>query len=208
MIRESQLLLYLVTDSGMCRGRSLCDIVSEAVAGGVTMVQLREKTASTREFVEIAQALHSLLDGRNVPLIVNDRIDVALAAGAEGVHIGQSDMPYAIARRLMGGDAIVGLSVESLEDVAVANTLDVDYIGVSPVFPTRTKCDAAPAFGLEGLSAAVKLSCHPCVAIGGVNAGNAAEVMKSGADGVAVVSAIMDADDPRRAASALMEVIR
>lgn len=207
-MQNSQLLLYLVTDSGMCRGRSLCEMVSEAVAGGVTMVQLREKSASTRQFVELARALHSLLADRNVPLIVNDRIDVALASGAEGVHIGQSDMPCDIARRLMGRDAIVGLSVESLDDVVAANALDVDYIGVSPVFSTPTKMDTASPFGLEGLSRAAKLSCHPCVAIGGVNAANAAEVIKAGADGLAVVSAIMAAEDPRRAAMDLIELIR
>ena len=202
------LKLYLVTDRGLCpEGRSLVQTVKEAVEGGVTMVQLREKDIDTRTFIEEALELKALLGPLGVPLIINDRVDVALASDADGVHIGQSDMPYAIARRLLGPDRIIGLSVENMDQVAQANALDVDYIGVSPVFATPTKTDTARPFGLEGLREAVKLSHHPTVAIGGMNALTAADVMAAGADGIAVVSAIIAAPDPRAAAEELKNIV-
>ena len=197
------LRLYLVTDRRMLSGRSLTELVGEAVRGGVTMVQLREKECSTRQFVEIGRGLKCLLAERDVPLIINDRIDVALACGADGVHIGQSDMPYATARRMLGQERIIGLSVESMSDIEEANALDVDYIGVSPVFATPTKTDTAMPFGLDGLRDAVRKSLHPVVGIGGMNALTAADVMRCGADGIAVVSAIMGADDTFAAAREL-----
>lgn len=191
----------------MLEGRSLESIVSAAVEGGVTMVQLREKDCSTRDFVQLAIKLKELLSTKNIPLIINDRVDVALASGADGVHLGQSDMPYNTARNLLGKDKIIGLSVENLEQVVEADDLDVDYIGVSPVFATPTKLDTAPAFGLEGLREARKISRHPIVAIGGMNINTAAQVMESGADGIAVVSAIMAAPDPGEAARELLTII-
>ena len=127
------LKLYLVTDRELSLGRSLEKVVSEAVAGGVTIVQLREKDASTGEFVELAFRLKDILRPYNVPLIINDRVDVALAVDAEGLHIGQSDMPYEIARKLLGPNKIIGLSVECIDDILKANKLDVDYVGISPV---------------------------------------------------------------------------
>ncbi len=205
-MNREQLSLYLVTDSSFLNGRDFLDVVGAAVRGGVTMVQLREKDACTRDFVERAVALHDFLKELGVPLIVNDRVDVALACGAEGVHTGQSDMPVGMARALLGEEKIIGLSVESLEQVSVANSLDVNYIGVSPVFSTPTKMDTAPAFGEEGLSQAVRMSVHPCVAIGGVNLSNAARVKACGVAGIAVVSAIMGAPDPERAASELLKI--
>lgn len=202
------LKLYLVTDRGLCpEGRSLVQTVKEAVEGGVTMVQLREKDIDTRTFIEEALELKALLGPLGVPLIINDRVDVALASDADGVHIGQSDMPYAIARRLLGPDRIIGLSVENMDQVAQADALDVDYIGVSPVFATPTKTDTARPFGLEGLREAVKLSHHPTVAIGGMNALTAADVMATGTDGIAVVSAIIAAPDPRAAAEELKNIV-
>lgn len=200
--------LYLVTDRGLCpEGRSLVQTVKEAVEGGVTMVQLREKDIDTRTFIEEALELKALLGPLGVPLIINDRVDVALASDADGVHIGQSDMPYSIARRLLGPDRIIGLSVENMDQVAQANALDVDYIGVSPVFATPTKTDTARPFGLDGLREAVKLSHHPTVAIGGMNALTAADVMAAGTDGIAVVSAIIAAPDPRAAAEELKNIV-
>ena len=201
------LSLYLVTDRGLAGQRDMTDIVREAVAGGVTMVQLREKTCGTREFVELARGLKQFLLPLGIPLIINDRVDVALAIGADGVHIGQSDMPYDIARRLMGEDSIIGLSVECMDDVIGANALDVDYIGGSPVFSTPTKTDTACPFGLEGLHEAVRRSVHPVVGIGGINAGNAAEVAGCGADGIAVVSAIVAASSPFEAARELVRTM-
>ncbi|MCF0176319.1 MAG: thiamine phosphate synthase [Bacteroidales bacterium] len=206
-MKSEQLKLYLVTDRPLALGRDMEWIVSEAVKGGVTMVQLREKEADTREFVDLAQRLKKLLAPLGVPLIINDRIDVALAVDADGVHIGQSDMPYETVRRLLGPAKIIGLSVENMEEVLEANSLDVDYIGVSPVYATATKTDTAKPFGLEGLREAVKLSKHPAVAIGGMNAGTAAAVMACGPDGIAVVSAIVSADSPREASRELLTLV-
>lgn len=201
------LKLYLVTDRDLSLGRSLEEVVSEAVAGGVTMVQLREKDAATGEFIELAGRLMKILTPLGIPLIINDRVDVALAVDADGVHIGQSDMPYECARRLLGPDKIIGLSVENMDDLIKANSLDVDYVGISPVYGTPTKTDTAEPFGLEGLRKAVNISKHPTVAIGGMNIGTIADVMAAGTDGVAVVSAICSAENIREAAAQLKTVI-
>lgn len=204
---ERKLLkLYLVTDRGLAGERDIADIVREAAAGGVTMVQLREKEIGTEKFIHLAKELGSVLRPLGIPLIINDRVDVALASDADGVHIGQSDMPYEDARRILGPDRIIGLSVENMEQVIEANALDVDYIGISPVFATPTKTDTAKPFGLEGLREAVRLSIHPTVAIGGMNAATAGDVMAAGADGIAVVSAIIAAPDPRKASAELLKI--
>ena len=204
---KDYLKLYLVTDRELSLGRSLEEVVSEAVQGGVTVVQLREKEASTGEFIELARRLMKLLKPLRIPLIINDRVDVALAVDADGVHIGQSDMSYEDARRLLGPDKIIGLSVESFEDIEAANALDVDYIGISPVYGTPTKTDTSEPFGLEGLRKAVKMSVHPTVAIGGMNASTIGEVMAAGTDGVAVVSAICSAENIRKATSELRAIV-
>lgn len=204
---KDYLKLYLVTDRELSLGRSLEEVVSEAVQGGVTVVQLREKEASTGEFIGLARRLMKLLKPLGIPLIINDRVDVALAADADGVHIGQSDMPYEDARRLLGPDKIIGLSVESFEDIETANGLDVDYIGISPVYGTPTKTDTAEPFGLEGLRKAVEMSVHPTVAIGGMNALTIGDVMAVGTDGVAVVSAICSAENIREATSELKTLV-
>lgn len=199
--------LYLVTDRDLSLGRSLEEVVSEAVAGGVTLVQLREKDAATGEFIELAGRLMKILTPLGIPLIINDRVDVALAVDADGVHIGQSDMPYETARRLLGPDKIIGLSVENMDDLIKANSLDVDYVGISPVYGTPTKTDTAEPFGLEGLRKAVNMSMHPTVAIGGMNAGTIADVLAAGTDGVAVVSAICSAENMREAAAQLKAIV-
>ncbi len=199
--------LYLVTDRGLCGPKDLIDVILKALQGGVACVQLREKEVSTRFFVEEAQKIKALMAPFKAPLIINDRIDVALAVGADGVHIGQADMPYAVARKLMGKRAIIGLSVETWEDVESAQALDVDYLGVSPVFETPTKTDIKGSWGLEGLSKIKAYSRHPLVAIGGLNASNAADAVKAGADCIAVVSAICSASDPLEAARELRDII-
>lgn len=206
-MKRDSLLLYLVTDSGLLRGREMKEVVLAAVAGGVTMVQLREKQASTRDFVDLARQLKEALSDRGVPLLINDRIDVAMAVDADGVHIGQSDMPYAMARQMLGPEKIIGLSVENMQQVEESNLLDCDYIGISPVFSTPTKSDTATPFGLSGLRHAVRLSAHPTVAIGGMNLQTAQEVMCCGTDGIAVVSAIMSAEDPCIATSHLLNKV-
>lgn len=205
LIRK-QLKLYLVTDRPLSLGRELDWIVAEAVRGGTTMVQLREKEADTRDFVALGLKLKELLTPLGVPLIINDRIDVALAVDADGVHIGQSDMPYDIARRLLGPDKIVGLSAECMDDVLAANRLDIDYVAVSPVYGTPTKTDTSAPFGLDGLRRAVELTRHPSVAIGGMNERTAPEVFATGVDGIAVVSAICSAPDPCEAARRLANI--
>ena len=192
--------LYLVTDRALCGGRDLEEIVAQAIQGGAACVQLREKELCTRAFVELAVALKARLAPSGVPLIINDRLDVALAAGADGVHVGQEDMPCATVRRFMGPEAIIGLSVETWEDVVRAEGQDVNYLGVSPVFPTPTKTDTKAAWGLEGIRRIRAFSRHPLVAIGGLSAANAAEAVRAGAEGIAVVSAICASAEPMLAA--------
>ncbi len=207
-MRESfDLSLYLVTDSTLTRGRALEDIVAQAAAGGVTIVQLREKELPTGDFIALARRLKSILAPYNIPLIINDRVDVALAIDAEGVHIGQSDISYEDARALLGPDKIIGLSVENHDEVLLANALDVDYIGISPLHATPTKTDTATPFGIDGCTRAVNASHHPSVAIGGINISNIAQTMGCGVDGVAVVSAIISADDPQKASAELRQAI-
>jgi thiamine-phosphate pyrophosphorylase len=199
--------IYLVTDRGLCRNRPLEEVVLQAVQGGVACIQLREKDITTRLFVEEARAIKKILEPYRIPLIINDRIDVALACGAEGVHIGQEDMPYMIARKLMGPAAIIGLSVEKWKDVEDGQKLDVDYIGVSPIFLTPTKTDTKGAWGLSGLTKIKAFSRHPLVAIGGINESNAREIVDAGADCIAVVSAICAAPDPAAATRNLKSII-
>ncbi|MDU1904180.1 MAG: thiamine phosphate synthase [Dysgonomonas sp.] len=201
------LSLYLVTDRSLSLNRPLEYIVEEAVKGGVTIVQLREKNASTREFYELALNLKKLLRPYKVPLIINDRLDIALACDADGLHIGQSDMPYEVARKILGRNKIIGLSVENVEDAIEANKLDIDYIGISPVFSTSTKTDTALALGLQGVRDITNISKHPSVGIGGLNLSNAKDIINAGADGISVVSAIMSAHDPKEAATELRNEI-
>ena len=200
--------VYLVTDRGLARGRTTFDIVAAAIRGGVSCVQLREKSCSTREFIEEALAIRPLLAQHKIPLIINDRIDVALAVEADGVHLGQKDMPCPQARRLVPETMLIGISAESLGDAVQAAKEGADYIGVSPIYATPTKTDTAPPLGLEGLLAIRAAVDIPLVGIGGVNTANAGDVIKNGADGVAVVSAIVAADNPEAAARDLQEIVR
>ena len=199
--------LYLVTDRTLSLGRSTVEVVRAAIRGGVSCVQLREKGCSTREFMDEARLLKALLAGTGVPLFINDRLDVALAVGADGVHLGQNDLPIADARRLVGNRMIIGISAESVADAIRAEAEGADYIGASPVFTTPTKTDTAPPLGLDGLRAIRRAVRLPLVAIGGIDANNAAQVLRAGADGLAVVSAIVSAPCPRTAAAALRQQI-
>jgi thiamine-phosphate pyrophosphorylase len=200
--------VYLVTDRKLARGRSTYQIVEAAIRGGVSCVQLREKTCSTREFVEEAQRIRELLAQKAIPLIINDRVDVALAVEADGVHLGQKDLSCRMAREIVPESMVIGISAESVTDAIAAERDGADYIGVSPVYATPTKTDTKPPLGLTGLReirAAVDI---PLVGIGGLNANNAKEVIQSGADGVAVVSAIVSAEDPLSATRRLCEIVR
>lgn len=199
--------LHLVTDRGLSLGRDLLEIVAAAVAGGASVIQLREKHSSTRDFVELGRAVAGLLRPMEIPLLINDRVDVALAVGADGVHVGQSDMDPITTRGLMGPDAIVGLSVESLEDAREAEGVDVDYLGLSPVFATKTKTDISQRLGLTGVRAIREISRHRLVGIGGIYTQNAGSVMEAGAHGIAVVSAICSADDPEGATRKLRDEV-
>lgn len=199
--------LCLVTDRALCGARPMEEVVLEAVRGGVSSVQLREKHLTTRPFVETAAHLKALLAPFGIPLLINDRVDVALAMGADGVHVGQDDMPCEIVRRLLGPRAIIGLSVETWEDVVRAQDQPVDYLGVSPIFATPTKTDTRGAWGLEGLARIRAFSRHPLVAIGGLNEANIPVVVHAGAEGIAVVSALCAAPDPRQAATTLSRCI-
>lgn len=206
-MKHFDLSLYLVTDRSLSLGRPLEYIVEEAVKGGVSMVQLREKNCSSKDFYRQAVAIKACLKPYHIPLIINDRLDIALACDAEGLHIGQSDLPYEVARRILGKNKIIGLSVENVQDALDANKLDVDYIGISPVFSTPTKTDTAKELGLAGIREISLLSKHPSVGIGGINPDNAGKIIQGGADGIAVVSAIMSAADPRLAASRLSDIV-
>lgn len=199
--------VYLVTDRALCLGRDLVDVVSAAVQGGASLVQLREKNCDTRDFVALARRVREVLEPAGVPLLVNDRIDVALACGAQGVHVGQSDMHPADVRALVGPDALVGLSVETMEHIREADSLGVDYLGVGPVYATATKPDHSKPWGMEGLRKARAVSSLPMVAIGSVNLDNATQVMEQGMDGVAVVSALCSAHSPRDAARQLRSMV-
>ncbi len=206
-IRAVDYRLYLVTDAGLSRGRPSVQVVAAAIRGGVTVVQYREKAGTAREMIEEARAIRDLCAAAGVPFIVNDRVDVALAVDADGVHVGQDDLPAATARRLIGPDRILGVSAGSPEEALRAQEDGADYIGASPIFSTPTKPDAPPPMGVEGLgrlAAAVRV---PVVGIGGLNAANAAAIIGAGAVGVAVVSAIVAADDVEAAARAVRRVV-
>jgi len=195
--------LYLVAGSDAVRGRAVADVVAAAVRGGVTLVQLREKTLPDAEVIAAARALIDVLRPLGVPLIVNDRVDLAIAAGAAGVHLGQDDLDAARARALLGPAGIVGVSAGTAAEAATVSAALSDYVGVGSVYPTASKADAGAAIGLSGLRALQARLPVPVVAIGGIHAGNAAEVAATGVAGIAVVSAICGADDPEAAARSL-----
>ena len=198
-LNPADLRLYLITDQQLCAARGLVETVRQAVAGGVTMVQLRDKQATTAERITLAQALLAELQG--VPLIVNDDIEAAIASGAHGAHIGQGDGEVARARARLGPDRILGLSCETRAHVQAANALPVDYLGLGPVFATLTKPDHEPPIRFAGLAQLVAASRHPNVAIGGLNATHVDPVLAAGADGLAIVSAICGQPDPQAAAA-------
>jgi len=195
--------LYLVTDESACLGRDIFWVVEEAVKGGVTMVQLREKSLNTRAFTERALRMKELLTRYNVPLIINDRVDVALASDADGVHVGQSDMPYDILKNLLPPEKIIGISAENKEDVTEAENWEITYLAVSPLFATPSKTDHSEPWGMDGLKWVKNNSKHPLVIIGGLNGSNTQEAMTTGAAGIAVISAICSAESPYEAAKYL-----
>ncbi len=196
------LSLYLITDPNLCAEQGLVETVVAAVRGGVTVVQLRDKHTSEPELIAQARRLKVALAGSDVPLIINDRLEVALAAGADGLHIGQDDGDVVEARQALGPDAILGLSVQTHEQLARVDAGRLDYLGLGPVFATSSKGDHAQPIGFEGLASLVAASPLPSVAIGGLKAEHAAAVRAAGAQGAAVISAICGQPDPEAAARA------
>lgn len=201
------LRLYLVTDPVLCGSRGVLDVCRKAMAAGVGFLQLRDKTASTRNLVEQAKALTRLSNHHHALFVVNDRVDVALASGAHGVHLGADDMPVATARRLMGPEALIGASVRTPEEAVAAWNDGADYLAANIVFHTPTKPDPREPLGLSGVTLLAGATPLPLVAIGGINITNARSVIDAGAAGIAVVSAIMSAPDPALAARQLGDTV-
>lgn len=204
--------LYALIDPAQAGGHDIAALARAVAEGGATLVQLRDKYGSTREMIARASRLKRALAGCGVPLLVNDRVDVALAAGADGVHVGQDDMPVETARTLLGRSAIVGLSVGSEAEAAAAPVGLLDYVCVGGVFVTGSKDDAGTAIGLDGLARLAAMlrrnraGLNVC-AIAGIDASNAADVIAAGADGVAVISALAKAEDPKQAALRLRAAV-
>ena len=197
--------IYLVTDDGCLQGRALIDCVREALEGGVTLVQYRAKTASSAEMYAEALQLKALCDSFKVPLIINDRLDIAMAVGAAGVHLGQDDLPCAAARKLLGEDYIIGVSAHNPAEAKAALQSGADYLGCGAVFGTATKADVQK-LGSDGLAAICKAKGLPVVGIGGVTADNYREVRAAGADGAAIVSGILAQPDIRTTVEAIAKV--
>lgn len=201
------LSLYLVVGEADVGAQGLEDLVAQAVAGGVTLVQLRDKTADEPRFVDLARALKAVLRPYGIPLIVNDRVDAAIAVDAEGLHVGQDDLAPAEARERIGADKILGLTAGLPELARAAPAGIVDYLGVGPVHATLSKADHKPPIGVAGIAAVRAVTDLPIVAIGGLTATRATAVIEAGADGIAVVSAICGAADPAAAARELRRAI-
>ena len=202
-----RLALHVLTDRDWSRGRTTAAIGAAALAGGATVIQLRDKTASTRELVAQGLVLRELTRQHGALLIVNDRVDVALAVDADGAHVGQDDMPAALARRLLGPGRILGVSAGTLAEAAQAAADGADYLGVGPIHTTRGKADAGPATGEALLSEIAARVSLPLVAIGGLDAANAAASIRAGAAGVAVITAVVAAEDVEAAARDLAGVV-
>jgi thiamine-phosphate pyrophosphorylase len=200
--------LMYVTDDSIINDIAFFKIIEDALKGGASIIQLREKYCSTLSFYNRALKTKTLCHAYCVPLIINDRLDIALAVDAEGLHIGQTDMPYSRARELLGATKIIGLSVSNTKQAIEAENLEVDYIGISPIFNTATKkSDLAPSLGIEGLKMIRPLFSKPIVCIGGINKKNVTEIIKNGANGVAVISAISKAEQPEKEAKTLKKII-
>ena len=203
MLNQKDLLLYLCTDRALALGRPLVEAVEAAIEGGVTMVQLREKDISSRTFYDMALAVQAVTKSHHIPLVINDRLDIALAVDAEGLHIGQSDLPLRAARRLAGDRLFIGVSAGTVAEALIAQEEGADYLGVGAVFPTGSKADAGSPIGLDQLGN-IRSAVHiPVIGIGGIDPRNVEAVMKTGIAGIAVISAILYQRDIRAAAEHL-----
>jgi len=196
--------LHVLTDTELQSRYSHEELAELAIAGGAGVIQFRQKQGSTRQMIETARHMHAICRRRNAKLIINDRLDVALAAGADGVHLGQDDFPMALARQILGPDKIIGGSASTMEEAGLCLAEGVDYIGLGPVFPTTSKDDAGPAGGLELVRRVSREFGLPVIAIGGIDAARASEVIRAGAHGMAVISAVCCQADPQAAAAELL----
>lgn len=199
--------LYVITGEALSKGRSAAEVAEQAVAGGAGVIQLREKKHSARELVVMGREIQQITRRAGVLFIVNDRVDVALTLDADGVHVGQDDMQLADVRKLLGPQKIIGVSVHSVAEARLAEQGGADYLGIGPIYYTGTKEDARTPAGTQLIRDIKQAVSLPCVAIGGINHSNAAEVARAGADGAAVISAVVGADDIRAAASSLKQII-
>lgn len=207
-MRRVDFSVYVITDRVVGRGRAHDEMAAAAIAGGATIVQLREKTLTTRQFVEAAERAREIARRAGVPLIINDRVDVALAVDADGVHVGPDDLPVALARRLLGPHKIVGASAGTIEEAVAAERDGADYLGVGSVFATPSKADAGEPIGIARLREIARAVHLPVVGIGGIGPDNASEVIAAGAAGAAAVSAVVGAEDVAAATRQLVEVVR
>ena len=206
-MKAEEVSLYVVTDPVMIGERRLEDVCREALEAGVRVFQLRDKQASTRSLIEQAVRLKRLAESYGAIFLVNDRADVAVAARAHGVHVGQDDMPLDEARQILGRHAVIGVSVQSPGEARAAEKGGADYLAANLVFETPTKTDVEGSIGLDGVRRLRAASGLPLVAIGGIKAENAASVVAAGADGVAVVSAVMTATDVKKACRELLDAV-
>jgi thiamine-phosphate pyrophosphorylase len=202
---RSDFHLYVLTDQNLSRGRSNEEVVEEAIAGGADAIQLRDKGCTAKQLLQEALKLKEITSKSGVPFIINDRVDVAMAADADGVHLGQDDIPLVWARKLLGKDKIIGISTHNLEEAIQAEKDGADYIGVGSVFPTTTKPDARPLEGLKLIADIKRNARIPVVAIGGIKEENVAQVGEAGADCIAVISAVVSAANMSEATRDLRE---
>lgn len=200
--------LYLITDRTLVGSKEFYTSIRDALEGGVTLLQVREKDASVQDFYNIGLNLKKIAREYRVPLIVNDRVDIALALDADGVHVGQGDLPPAVIRRIIGPNKILGYSVSNLEQARAGERLGVDYLGAGPVYATGSKADASSPIGLNVLKNIKESVSIPVVGIGGIGLANLAEVKDTGIDGISVISAILSQEDPGRAARELGDLWR
>ena len=205
-MKRLDLSLYVITDENLIK-KDIGKAVEKAIKGGATVVQYRAKNKDSKTMYKEAQEIKKVCDRYNVPLIINDRVDIALAVNADGVHVGQEDLDVEVVRRIIGFDKIVGLSTKNLKQVKEANHLPVDYIGFGSVFPTETKEDAKVS-GIENLKKAIEISLVPVVAIGGINISNVDEVLSAGCTNIAVVSAVFKGKDIEENAKKLKNKIK
>jgi thiamine-phosphate pyrophosphorylase len=199
--------IYVILDPSVCPTRSLRDVLTQSAAAGARIFQYRNKTASMKEAYAEALVLRKTAAEAGVLFIVNDRCDLALAVDADGVHLGQDDVAYAYARRLLGPDKLIGLSTHNADQVKDAARLNPDYIGFGPIFPPGSKQDHDPVVGLEGLRQVRPLTGLPMFAIGGIHAEQARAVMQAGANGIAVISAVLAAPDVKKAVEQLISIL-